>query len=141
MWKFVFGPITKALKERDERAEEAIGIAKEAKAAAESAKQESENALATARSEAQQQIAQAREAAEKLKADLESKARAEIERERANARAEIVAEKTKAMNEIRELVVQLSLDATSKLLKREVSGEDQKKFVGDLIGDISKRQN
>lgn len=141
MWMYVFGPITRALRERDERAESAIGIAKEAKNAAEQAKSESEKALAEARAESSKQIQNAREQAEALKAELESKARSEIERERAGARAEIEAEKQKALAEIRELVVDLSLDATSKLLKREVSGDDQRKLVQGFLGDIGGRNN
>ncbi|PIE24404.1 MAG: ATP synthase F0 subunit B [Planctomycetota bacterium] len=141
MWKFVFGPITSALRERDERAEAAIGIAKEAKDAAEKAKAESEKALATARAESAKQIQVAREQADALKAELESKARSEIERERASARAEIEAEKEKALAEIRELVVDLSLDATSKLLKREVNGDDQRKLVEGFLGDLDARKN
>jgi F-type H+-transporting ATPase subunit b len=133
MWKFVFGPISKALYERDLRAEEAIQRAEEAKTGALAAQKEVEVQLQEARREAQAQVREAKERAEKQYDELMAKAREESARERQRAAAEIEAEKQKALGELRDHVVDLTLGATKKLLAREVSGEDQKRLVQDFV--------
>ena len=44
----------------------------------------------------------------------------------------------KAKSEIRDLVVDLSLDLSSKLLRREVKGEDQRGFVESFLQDMDR---
>lgn len=138
MWKVVFGPITKALSDRDEKASDAIGKAEAAKTAAEAAKVETQAALAQAREQAGQQLRDARELAEKQKAELMAKAQEDAANERSRAIAEIEAEKQKAKSEIRDLVVDLSLELTSKLLRREVTGDDQKSMVEAFLKDMDR---
>jgi len=136
MWSIVFSPITEALYARDKKAEDAISEANDAKASAEKAQLATEAALREAREESKRQIRAARDMAEKQKADLLAQAQTEAEAERARVRGEIAAEKQKAIGEIRDLVVDLSLGATSKLLGREVQDEDQKAFVESVVGDL-----
>ncbi|MEZ5987886.1 MAG: F0F1 ATP synthase subunit B [Planctomycetota bacterium] len=140
MWGMVFGPITDALHARDKRADDAISEASEAKDAAEKARLETEAALREAREEAKKQIREAKDLAEKQKAELVAQARTEAEAERARVRAEIVAEKAKAMDEIRDLVVDLSLGATSRLLEREVAGDDQRKLVKGFLSELDRQE-
>ncbi len=137
MWKIVFEPITDALYARDKMAEDAIAEAHEAKASAEKAQVATEAALREAREEAKRQISSARDMAEKQKADLMAQAQREADAERSRVRGEIAAEKQKAMGEIRDLIVDLSMGASSKLLGREVQGEDQKAFVEDVVQDLA----
>ncbi len=137
MWKFVFGPISKALYERDLRAEEAIQRAEEAKSAAVAAQKEVESQLQEARREAQAQVREAKERAEKQYDELMAKAREESAKERQRAAAEIEAEKQKAMSELRDHVVDLTLGATTKLLGREVKGKDQERLVRDFVAQTS----
>ncbi len=137
MWKFVFGPISKALYERDMRAEEAIQRAEEAKSGALAAQKEVESQLQEARKEAQAQVREAKERAEKQYDELMAKAREESAKERQRAAAEIEAEKQKALSELRDHVVDLTLGATTKLLAREVKGEDQKRLVQDFVSEAA----
>ncbi len=139
MWKVVFGPITRALMERDERAEGAIAKAEEAQAGAEKARQEAEQQLTAAREEAQRQVRDAMARAEAQQKELLAKAQAEAERERARALADIEAERRRAIAEIRDTVVDISLQAAGQLLQREVKDDDQRKFVSGFIGDLSNR--
>lgn len=140
MWKVVFGPITQALRARDLRAEEAIARAESAKSAAESARDETEKQLEEARVQAQRQIRDARERAERQASQLLEKARQEADADRARAVAEIEAEKRRALAEIRDLTVEISLDAASRLIRRDIKGEDQKKFVQSFLADVEVMQ-
>ncbi|HMQ24329.1 MAG TPA: F0F1 ATP synthase subunit B [Planctomycetota bacterium] len=133
MWKNVYKPITEALAARDRRAEDAIRIAEESKIAAERARAETESALAQARNEAAAQVRDAKERAEAQAQALLDKAKQEAEASRQKAVADIEAERRRAVAEIRDLSVDLSMQAASKLLKREVGGEDQRRFVKDFL--------
>jgi F-type H+-transporting ATPase subunit b len=138
MWFIVFGPITEALYARDKMAEDAISEANESKASAEKAQTATEAALRDAREESKRQIRDAKDMAEKQKADVLAQAQREADAERSRVRNEIAAEKQKAIGEIRDLVVDLSMGASSKLLHREVGGEDQKAFVEGVVDDLAK---
>ncbi len=141
MWKNVFGPITKALAERDERAESAIAKADAARAGAEKAQFETERQLEAARLETQRQIREAKERAEKQAQELLAKAHQEAEASRQKAVAEIDAERRRAIAEIRDLSVDVSLNAASKLMKRDMSGKDQKTFVKDFLSKVEALKN
>lgn len=138
MWWVVFGPITEALYARDKMAEDAISEAREAKVSAEKAQTATEAALRDAREESKRQIREAKGLAEKQKAEVLAQAQREAESERSRVRNEIAAEKQKAMGEIRDLIVDLSMGASTKLLHREVGGEDQKAFVEGVVSDLAK---
>ena len=141
MWKNVFKPICQALETRDRKAEDAITSAVEAQKAAEAARNEIEQRLEETRVETQTQLKDARERAEKQANDLLAKARAEAEADRSRAVAEIDAERRRAVAEIRDLAVDVSLDAAGKLMKREMKGDDQKAFVSDFISNADASRN
>lgn len=135
MWKFVFKPITEALAARDRKAEDAIRIAEEAKNAAEKAKAETESALAEARAEAAKQVRDAKERAEAQAQQLLDKAKQDADHSRQKALDDIAAERRRAIAEIRDLSVEVSLNAAGKLLQREVTGDDQKRMVEDFLAN------
>src|SRR6202008_3046516 len=64
IWKFVMGPITRALSERDARAQQALEAAQKASGDAERARLEVEAKLAEARAEASRILADSRARAE-----------------------------------------------------------------------------
>lgn len=141
MWKVVFGPITQALYKRDAKADDAITSANEARAAAEAARQETVQQLEAAKAEAQRQIREARERAEAQAKTLLEQARREADQDRQKAVVEIDAERRRALSEIRDLAVDLSLDAATRLVKRDLKGEDQKGFVKDFLSEVELTSN
>ena len=136
MWKFVFGPITRALEARDRKAEDAIGKAQEARTAAEKARVDTMAQLEQARAETGRLVAEARERAERQARELIESARAEAARSLEKARTEIQAEKTRALAEIRDEVVELSISAAGKILKRDVNDDAHKGFVKDMLAGV-----
>jgi F-type H+-transporting ATPase subunit b len=137
IWKMVMGPITKALEARDERANAAVVAAAQASKDAESAKVAVEAKLAEAQAEAAKLVDAARgraEAVEKqLKDDAAKTASALLER----ARAEIKGEQDKALAAIRREVVEVTMSAAEKVIRRKVDSADDRRLVEDLVSAAS----
>jgi F-type H+-transporting ATPase subunit b len=138
MWKVVFSPITSALYERDEKASEAITAAERASAEAEKARAQVEVALGEAQTEAAALMSQARDRAEVRERDIVDSAKREAGAMIDSARTAIQAEQEKALSAIRNEVVDLSLNAASKVIGRNVGGEDDRKLVSELVSSSGK---
>lgn len=133
MWKMVYGPITRALDDRDTKVEDAI-------AAAEVARKEAEQQMAAARAELEKARAEGKRLVEEAVGRAERQAaeaqRAADERARAElqkARDAIAAEKRQALQEIRQHMVELTIAATGQLLRRDVDDEAHRKLVADFV--------
>jgi F-type H+-transporting ATPase subunit b len=133
IWKLVMGPVTKALAERDERSTEAIAMAEKASKAAAEAQAKLEATLREAQASAAKSMAEARERAEKRGADLVEAAKTEADALLENARKAIRAEQDKAIAAIKGQVVELSLRAATKVLERNVSSEDDRRFAAQVV--------
>ena len=133
MWKMVFGPISAALQERDDHQARAIAAAEKASSEAEKARAAVEIKLGEAQAEAQALLATARERAEaseqKILAEAKDQAKSELE----NAKKAIRAEQDKALATIRTEVVELSMNAASQVLERQVSGDGDRRLVESII--------
>lgn len=133
MWKFVFGPITKALDERDRKVDDAIAAAEQARREAEEQTQKTLAELESARREARETVATATARAERQAQEELAKARAEAERQLQQARQEIDAEKTRALEEIRREVVDLAIGSAGKILQRDIDDDAHRKLVDDFL--------
>ena len=134
MIKFVFGPIVKALDERDRKVEDAAVAAEEARRTAEQAVAKAEEAREEARAEARQMVQAAQARAERQAQDAVEAAKAEADRQMEKARQEIEAAKRRALVEIRQEVVALTIASTGKILRRDVDDEAHRRLVDDFIG-------
>ena len=137
MWKMVFGPVTRALEERDEHQARAIAAAEQASSDAEKARADVEVALGEAQAEAQKLLAGARERAEVREHEILGAAKEEATQMVENARKAIQAEQDKALSAIRSEVVDLSLSAASQVLGREVSSEDDRRLAESVVSGSS----
>lgn len=133
IWKLVMGPITRALEERDERAQSAITAAERASQEAERARAEIEVRLGEAQTAAAKMLSEARERAEEREHQILDGARREAEALLARAHTEIGAAREQALTAIRDEVVDLSLQAASKVLQRRVDSEDDRRLVADYV--------
>ena len=136
IWKFVMGPITRALAERDARAQAAVEAAQRASADAEKARADVEAKLAEARLEAQRIVAESRARAESVGKQVEATSRAEASKMLEQAKREIDVEREKALSAIRNEVVDLSLSAASAVLQRNVGSADDRRLVGESLGKL-----
>lgn len=133
MWKFVFGPITKALAARDAKVDDAIAAADRARQQAEEQVAAAKRELDRARADAKRMVDDATARAERQAQDALARAKDEADRQLRRARDEIAAEKDKALADIRKEVVDLTIQSTGRLLRREVDDDAHKKVVADFL--------
>ena len=140
MWKVVYGPITKALADRDQKVDDAIAAAEAARKAAEEQVTAAKVELDKARAEARGMVEQALQRAERQGQDAlqaaEVKARAQL----ARASEQIAAEKQAALQEIRAHVVELSIAAAGALLKQKVDDAANRQLVADFVAGAGKAE-
>jgi len=133
MWIVVMGPVTRALEERDAKAERAIAAAEKASREAADARAKLEVALGEAQAEAARLVADARVKAEARGHEIVDAAKAEAGQLVEGARKAIRTEQDKAISAIRNEVVELSLKAASQVLERTVGSEDDRRFVTQVV--------
>ena len=94
---------------------------------------ESEEIMAKARSEAQTIRVEAKSAAEKIKADVMVQAGEDANKIREDAQKQINVEKDKAIYEIRQEVVSLTMMVAEKVIKKNLSKEDNQDLIEDSL--------
>lgn len=136
MWKFVYGPITRALEERDGKVEGAIQAAEKARADAEGQIAAARAELDKARSEARRMVEEATNRAERQAAEALRQAKEEAKAQLDKAREDIAAEKRTALVEIRQEVVNMTISATSAILRKDVNDEVHRQMVQDFLSTM-----
>ncbi len=133
IWLVVMGPITRALEERDARSTQAIAAAEKASRDADKARAELEIALGEAQAQAARLLAEARERADARGHEIVEAAKLEAAGLVEGARKAIRAEQVKAIAAIRNEVVELSLRAASRVIDRNIGGEDDRRFAAQVV--------
>jgi len=133
MWKFVFGPIVRALEARDERGRKAAADAEAARDEARKAESAVKARLGEAATEVAAILARGREQAERQGKELLDKAEADARQRKERALAEIGAAQARALEQIRAEVVDLSIAAASEVVRRNLDGADQRRLVEEVI--------
>lgn len=134
--KFAWGPLMKALDERQETIRKSLNDADQAKLELERLHQESARIISEARAEAQSVVAKSRIEAEAVREELKRKAKGEADALLRGAERQIQLETAKAVQEIRHEVVDLSLAVASKLIKKNLSQEGNDALIRDSLDQI-----
>ena len=137
--KVAWPGLAKKLEERELRIAEGLRKAEEAEERARELAEKQEQVLAEARVEAQKLIADARAAADNVKNDLMRQAQEEIGAERERAKKEINLERAKAIDELKQVTVDLTLEASARLLKRELRDEDHRRLAREVVEEVATR--
>ena len=124
---------------RELRIAEGLRKAEEAEQRARDIADKQEQLLAEARQEAQKLIADARAAAENVKGDLLRQAQEEIGAERERAKTEIGLERARAVDELKQATIDLTLEASARLLRRELRDEDHQRLAREVIEEVASR--
>ena len=131
--KFAWKPLLAALESRENTIKSSLEDAVKAKTELERLNAESEEIIAKARSEAQTIRVEAKSAAEKIKADVMVQAGEDAKKIRDEAKKQIQVEKDKVINEIRQEVVNLTMTVAEKVIKKNLSKEDNQSLIEDSI--------
>ena len=131
--KFAWKPLLIALETRENTIKSSLEDAEKAKTELERLNAESEEIMAKARSEAQTIRVEAKSAAEKIKADVMVQAGEDAKKNRDEAQKQINVEKDKAISEIRQEVVSLTMTVAEKVIRKNLSKEDNQSLIDDSI--------
>ena len=139
--KFAWGPLLKALDERQEMIRKSLHDADQATQDLKRLHQESAQIIAAARADAQSIVAKSRVAAETVREDLKQKAKEEADALVRGAQRQIQLETARAVQQIRHEVVDLSLAVASKLIQKNLTQEDNDALIQDSLTQIDASQN
>jgi F-type H+-transporting ATPase subunit b len=142
LWKFAWGPISKGLESRAHRISESLKKAEEIEKAARELAETNRKLTEAAQHQAQGIVAEARAAAKNAADEVVKKAHADIEaqRERFTRETQLAVEKAKA--DLRRETVELTIDATARLLGRTLNDADNRRLAEQALHDAeSVRRN
>ena len=137
LWKFAWGPILKALQDREDGIRSTLDQAANERGEAAKLLAEHRQQMADARRQAQQMIAEGKEAGERVRQDIEDRARAEGDAMIERARESIGREKDAALDELRKEAVDLALAAAAKLLQESLDEKKDRELIMGFIDDLS----
>jgi len=134
--KFAWGPLLKALEERQETIRKSLNDAEQAKQELTRLQDESAQIIAEARTEAQSIVTKSRAEAERVREDLKEQAKSEADAILKNAERQIHLETDRAVQQIRQEVVELSLNVASKLIRKNLTQEDNDALIQESLSQI-----
>lgn len=135
--KVAWPALVATMEAREVRIAEGLKKAEEAEARARELVEKQEEIFEEARKEAQKFLAESRAAAENVKNDMFSAAQQEIAAQRERAKREIGLEVAKAVDELKRATVELTLEASARLLKRELRDDDHRRLAREVVEEVA----
>lgn len=141
LWRWGFPAIIRTLDRRQATIREGVENAERAKHELDEANARSEQILAEARRQAQDTIERAEKAAEREASRILDEATARAQEVEQQHIARIRQEAAQAREELSRLVVNLSLDAASKVIRKSVDTKDNRRLVQEFVStSLTKEQ-
>lgn len=138
--KFAWRPLLRSLEARQELIRKSLDDARLARQELERLNQESAQILAQARVEADSIVSRSRSDAERLREEMKQTARSEGATIVKNAERQIQLETARALQEIRREAVDMSVEIASKLIRRNISKEDNERLIDEAVRQIGTEQ-
>ena len=138
--KFAWGPLLAALDERQESIRKSLDDADQTHRELERIQQESEAIISKARVQADAIVTETRADAARVRDDLRQQAQAEAQSIIQNAERQIQLETDRAVLHIRQEAVDLSLMIASKLIRRNLTKEDNQALIDEALKQVESRQ-
>jgi F-type H+-transporting ATPase subunit b len=138
LWKWVFGPVTKALEQRRQKIEDSVKKAEDIEKRVGETDLERENILKTARVEAEKINKKALETAEASKKEIVDRARVEAEKILADTKREIESSKETMLKEVKGEIANLTILATEKIIKQKLDSKQDKQLIDEALREIKK---
>lgn len=134
--KFAWKPLLKMLKDREDMIRNSLDDAEKAQEELARLNAEGEEIINKARSEAQEILSQGKASAAKLKEETLNDAKEKARSITEDAQKQIQVEKEKAIAEIKGEVVNLSLSVAEKLIRKNLSPEDNKALIDESLSNV-----
>lgn len=138
--RFAWGPLLAALEQRRAGIRKSLDDADRAKKELEQVQQESETIVRRARAEAETIVSTARADGAKLRDELRRQAQEEAQSILRNAERQIEQERDRALAQIRREAVDVSLMIASKLIRRNLTKEDNDALIDDALEQVGPRR-
>lgn len=136
--KFAWGPILKAVNDREEGIRTALKSADDARKEMQNLQADNEKLLKEARAERDAMLKEAREIKDKVIAEAKEQAQVEADKMIRQAQATIQSEKQAAVSQLKDQVAQLSIEIAEKVVKGELADKDkQLKLVQGMLNDVT----
>ncbi len=129
LYKIGWKPILNMLEEREQRITESLQTADRARQEAEQKADERQRIIEDARQEAHQIIAAARESVDNVRDDIIEQAKTEADKMIERATSEIEMSRDKILHDMRVLAIELSMQATEKLIGKTLTAEDHDAMI------------
>jgi len=134
--KFAWTPLLTALQARQDRIAQSLDDAKRARDEVEQVKRESAEILKRAHAEASTIVSSSRADAERLREEAKQKDRTEAAAIVAAAERQVQAEIARARDEVKREAVDLSVAIASKLIRRNISADDNRAMIDEMIRSL-----
>ncbi|MDX6691656.1 MAG: F-type H+-transporting ATPase subunit b [Solirubrobacteraceae bacterium] len=134
--KLVFPRLQEALDKRQHAIDESIDSAERLRTEADELLSEYRERLADARVQAEEILARARKAADAAEAAAITEGKAKREEMLEQTKREIQAETRRAIQDIRNEVADLTIQATEKVTRKTLNDDDQRRLVEEALSEL-----
>ena len=134
--KFAWGPLLAALEERQAGIRKSLDDADTAKRELAEVQAKASALIGQARTEAETILSEARTDGARIRQELREAAQKEAETIARNAQQQIQLERDRAVSEIRQQAVELSVMIASKLIRRNLTREDNEALIDDALHQV-----
>jgi len=137
LMKFAWKPLLAMLEKREDNIKHALLGAEKARDELANVKEDTEKLLNEARTESQAIVAAGKKNAERMKDEIIENAQSKSDVLLADAKKQIHLEKDRAIADVKAEVINLSMEVAKKLIKKNLSTEDNLKLINDSISSIN----
>ncbi|MFC1784186.1 F0F1 ATP synthase subunit B [Candidatus Neomarinimicrobiota bacterium] len=139
LMKFAWKPLLAMLEKREYNIRHALLDAEKARDELANVKEDTEKLLNEARNESQAIVAAGKKNAERMKDEIIDKAQSKSDALLVDVKKQIEIEKDRAILEVKAEVINLSMEVAKKLIKKNLSAEDNLKLINDSISSINRK--
>ena len=142
LWKFAWGPVTKAIKAREDMIHNALDSAEKAREEMKVLQADNELILRKAREERDKILRDARVAYDRMMDEAKQKSQSESDAMVKRAKEQIEREKTTAIAEVKREVARLAIEVASKVVGETLKSDaEQQKLIERYLREIEANRN
>ncbi len=135
LWRFAVGPIVKVLDTRQDKISESLMAAERMQQELRESAAKNEEVMAQARRDAQEVLNSARNNADQIVTRANEQAAASADEFLNRAQETLRQETALARQQLREEVADLAVNAAGKILRKEISADDQRRLVEETLNE------
>ena len=136
--KIAWGPLIKALNNREESIKNSIENAEKLNKEAQELIEQNKKNLAEANAKSMSIINEAKGMADKVREELMSKANEDAKKMVEQAKLEIEQQKNSAMDELKDKISDIAIEAAEKIISDTLDKDKQKKIVDEFLTQVPK---